>query len=240
MADSSGIETSDTVSQPPTAPGVLLATAWAAFAFIGPQFLLEPLAGPIEHLSVSSNIKNFIGAVLIQVTQLIIIWCSLRLYRMGPAAIGLRAPKPRYILLVLAGLPAYFVLTTVFATLARVIFGADLTQSQPLLFNTPTGFEMALSFIELIVITPIVEETIFRGFLYNAYRARFGFVIGTLLVSALFGIAHMQLNVGLDVFALSLVLCYIRERSNSLWLTMALHATKNLIAFVYLFIIKPS
>ena len=62
----------------------------------------------------------------------------------------------------------------------------------------------------------------------------------TLLVSVLFGVAHMQWNVGIDVFALSVVMCILRERTNSIWAGFLLHAAKNFVAFYVTFVAVQS
>jgi membrane protease YdiL (CAAX protease family) len=57
--------------------------------------------------------------------------------------------------------------------------------------------------------------------------------------SAIFGFAHGQWNVGVDTFALSLALCYLAYKTNSLWPSVLLHSLKNLIAFILVFVITP-
>jgi membrane protease YdiL (CAAX protease family) len=41
----------------------------------------------------------------------------------------------------------------------------------------------------------------------------------------------------LDTFTLSLVLCYLRQKTDSLWPGIMLHALKNGLAFMSLFLI---
>jgi membrane protease YdiL (CAAX protease family) len=41
----------------------------------------------------------------------------------------------------------------------------------------------------------------------------------------------------IDTFTLSLILVYLREKTGGLWSSMGLHAIKNGIAFVSLFIV---
>jgi membrane protease YdiL (CAAX protease family) len=42
----------------------------------------------------------------------------------------------------------------------------------------------------------------------------------------------------IDTFILGMVLAYLRERSGSLWPSIGLHASKNMIAFLFLFVFK--
>ena len=94
-----------------------------------------------------------------------------------------------------------------------------------------------LAFLTLVVIAPIAEEMLFRGFFYGGLRRSFGIILSSLLVSVVFGALHMQWNVGVNVFALSLVLCGLRELTGGIWAGVVLHMVKNAIAFYGLFIV---
>src|SRR5690606_18538260 len=122
----------------------------------------------------------------------------------------------------------------------------DFEQNQQIGFETAkTAAQLALVFVSLVVIPPIVEEILFRGFLYKGLRTKWPKWLSTLVVSVLFAIAHLQFGSGapllwvaaIDTFALSLVLVYLREKTNGLSAPILLHAFKNAIAFTLLFII---
>lgn len=102
------------------------------------------------------------------------------------------------------------------------------------LFSAP---DRIIAFVSLAIIAPIAEEIIFRGWLYGKLRARFNLPISMLLVSILFGILHGQWNVGVNVFAMSLVLCGLREITGTIWSGIILHIIKNAIAFYLLYVI---
>ncbi len=59
-----------------------------------------------------------------------------------------------------------------------------------------------------------------------------------ILTSIMFAAAHMQWNVAVDTFALSLALCYLVEKSDSILPSIVLHALKNSVAFTVLFLVK--
>ena len=102
------------------------------------------------------------------------------------------------------------------------------------LFSAP---DRIVAFISLAIIAPIAEEIIFRGWLYGKLRAKLSMPIAMLLVSVLFGILHGQWNVGVNVFAMSLVLCGLREITGTIWSGILLHIIKNAIAFYLLYVI---
>ena len=72
------------------------------------------------------------------------------------------------------------------------------------------------------------------------------FVPAAIITSLMFAVGHLQFGSGapllwvaaLDTFVLSLVLCYIREKTDSLWPGIFIHAIKNALAFSVLFLFK--
>ncbi len=112
-------------------------------------------------------------------------------------------------------------------------------QAQDIGFSTSiNGIELIAVFVSLIVITPIVEELIFRGILFRGLRKDLPFWSSAIITSLAFALAHAQWNVAIDTFALSLALCYLVEKSESIIPSILLHAIKNSLAFIFLFVIK--
>jgi hypothetical protein len=102
-----------------------------------------------------------------------------------------------------------------------------------------------MTFISLVVLPPIVEEIMVRGFLYSTLKKAMPTVAAVLLTSAIFASAHLPEGgaagplyiAALDTFVLSLVLIYLREKTGSLWASITLHAAKNGVAFTVLFVL---
>lgn len=132
----------------------------------------------------------------------------------------------------------YFVLSAILLFLfARFLPGVDLNQGQSVGFgNINTSFEMILAFLTLIIMAPIAEEVLFRGYLLGAMKQKVGNVASVIIVSLVFAFAHGSVNVGIDTFALSVLLCTVRLTSGSIWPSILLHAAKNSLAFYLLFI----
>ena len=82
-------------------------------------------------------------------------------------------------------------------------------------------------FIVGAVFAPLVEEIFFRGFLFQGFRARYGWVTGMLLSSAIFAAAHLDLVALIPTFILGCLLAYVYHRSNSLWPGIILHFLVN-------------
>lgn len=110
-------------------------------------------------------------------------------------------------------------------------------QAQDVGFNTiGSQLDNMLAFLTLVILAPIAEETLFRGYLYGKLRAYVPTVVAALATSLLFGIAHLQWNVGVDVFILSLFLCGLRSLTGSIWAGVLVHMIKNGLAYYILFV----
>jgi membrane protease YdiL (CAAX protease family) len=92
-----------------------------------------------------------------------------------------------------------------------------------------------LSFLALVIIPPLVEEPVFRGFMFPAFAKRFGIWGGAIISSLLFGLAHLQANVSIYTLVLGLLLCFLYVRLGSIIPGIALHMLNNLIAYSALY-----
>lgn len=84
------------------------------------------------------------------------------------------------------------------------------------------------------IAAPIMEEFLFRGFMFRGWSESFLGPIGAVvLTSVLFGLFHFQYDwverVWVCVFGL--VLCTFRWRTNSTWLTVVVHSAVNIFVF---------
>jgi membrane protease YdiL (CAAX protease family) len=91
-------------------------------------------------------------------------------------------------------------------------------------------------FIAAVIVAPIVEEIFFRGFLFQGFRKRYGWVPALLLSSAIFAAAHLDLASLIPTFILGLILTYMYHHSNSLWPGIILHflinGTSTLLVYI--------
>lgn len=189
------------------------------------------------------------NATILQTTLTAVVYLLTLLFVIGlprligkyvtPADVGLtRLPSWADIGLAPAGFVVYFIASSLLVYVgSQIIPGFDMTQLQETGFtHISQYYEYVLAFATLIVVAPIAEEVLFRGFLYGKLRRRMPVWVAMLITSALFGLIHGQWNVGLDVFALSIVLCSLREVTGSIWAGILLHMLKNSIAFFIIFV----
>lgn len=100
--------------------------------------------------------------------------------------------------------------------------------------------------MEVIMIVPMIEELIFRGFLQNFLKEKFGVAKAILMTSIVFALFHFSVGQGIDnieliasLFILSCFLGFIRERQQSLWASIGLHSTFNAISILFLSFAGP-
>lgn len=139
-------------------------------------------------------------------------------------------------------IPTYFVYMAVLIAVSYALSGLIpaeiLEQEQEIGFKTAqTNMELVGVFLALVVIPPLLEEAIFRGFIFRGMIRAVGPVFAAIISSLLFAFAHLQINVGIDTFILGLGLAFLTYKTRSIWPAVALHALKNGIAFALLFIV---
>lgn len=228
---------------------------WLLAAFFISSFLLVPVivallsaAGlPIERWYTERNLPTLLVLYFLYAPITIgLVYPVFRTYlhRMGDSnrrLVGMvRFPRPGDGAIALAGYVVYYLLALLaFMAVSLGLSQDTLNQAQDLGINAPRSLaEYAIVFVMLVVLPPIFEEILFRGYLFGTLRKGVPTLIAAVVTSVLFGLAHGQLNLFIDTFILSLVLCYVRIKTGSIWASMALHATKNGVAFVALYILN--
>jgi membrane protease YdiL (CAAX protease family) len=127
--------------------------------------------------------------------------------------------------------------TLVLAVVQSSMPGLDLDQKQDVGFNNITDLiGLLAAFVALVVMAPVAEELIFRGYLFGNIRPLIGVTASVIVTSALFGLVHGQWNVGIDVAILSVFLCMLRVKTGSVWAGIFLHMAKNGLAYSFLFL----
>lgn len=199
--------------------------------------------GDPTRAGMSQNLVVIIANVVIYALLLGLIIGAPRLLlkkRTNKVTLGIaRWPDFRDIWVSLVGVIIYFVgAYALFWLVATVVPGFDAAQEQDLGVSVlRPGAEMMIGFFLFVGFGPLIEELIFRGYLYgNLRRNRVPVWVAAIVVSALFGLAHGQWNVGLNVFVLSLLMVYAREKTGSIWAGVLMHMIKNGLAFYLLFV----
>ena len=154
------------------------------------------------------------------------------------------APRPGYILIAVAGGLALQVASYAVPYLA----GGDLTAPgvaqyrHALSVGDPVWLPLLLSW-PAIIAAPLVEESIFRGFLWRGWEASLGAKLTLMLTALVFSAYHIIRVVDMDVLnagiiltedlALGLVFGWLRWRSASLLPGIVAHITYNIVPPIF-------
>lgn len=230
--------------------GPTAAILYTFFLYFGGQFFagfvfgfLSALMGSPTSLSEGGIAGQFYFVLLSDAVIIVALWLFLRSRRNGFRQLGFgRAPAWRDIGLAFAGYITYFGILLVTLVALGLLTGINMEQQQELGFdNLFSTAEKIMALIALVLLPPVVEELVFRGFLFTGLRTKLRFVWAALITSLLFAGPHLLASsegllwvAGVDTFVLSLVLCYLRERTGALWACVVVHAFKNTVAYLIL------
>ncbi len=83
--------------------------------------------------------------------------------------------------------------------------------------------------IATVIAAPVVEEIVFRGFVYSRLKTGMPMWLAIVLTSFAFGCAHGTIIWFTYTFIFSLVLIFVLERTKSLWSSILLHMAFNIV-----------
>ena len=237
--------------------GPISGILWVFLIYLVPQIIvgliisIYPVIKHWNNARAQSWIDNatsaqFVYTLLVEAVSVLIVWSLIRYYKSSWKFIGLMWPKLKDIFYALSGFVTYFIVYAILIdATTRLIPSLNINQQQSIGFNNATTVaELLMAFASLVILPPIAEEIIFRGFLYQGLRRKWSFRTATVITSVLFATPHLLEGAGgllwvgaIDTFVLSIILCYLREKTGRLAASMGVHALKNGVAFIALFIL---
>ena len=205
--------------------------AGLAVAF-GPELLLYAAArganvptGTAARVTVASAVLLAVSSLVVYGWQTFAAWLfSLRLPGNRWSAWGFRRPAVAFFWTIPAALAGVYLMTLLYGLVVR-------SKQQEIIGEFPrSAAGIALFVLVAVVMAPLFEELFFRGFLFGGLTNSLGWVWGAVVSAAVFGLAHLQLDVFVPLFVLGLALAWVYRRTGSLWSSIALHALFNAIS----------
>ena len=99
-------------------------------------------------------------------------------------------------------------------------------------FSLNGGFLYNLfTFINVVLLAPIFEELIFRGMILQVL-SKYNRIFAIFVTSLLFGLLHLNMTQAVPAFFMSLVLCYMCLKTDSILVTILAHAGNNFLALM--------
>jgi len=223
------------------------------FAFVASQLVAVVFIAFFWGLAnFSTDLENsaaaqFIYVLISEALAIGLVYFFLKLRDLSFRDIGLgRWPTWRDLKVGLVGFGVFYAILIVSTIiLAYLIPSFDVDQAQDVGFNSlNTSLDRLIAFVALVLIPPVGEEILMRGYLYTGLRSRLGFVWAMLITSVLFGLAHLEFGreapvvwvAAVHTFILSVVLVYVRERTGALYAAILLHVLNNGVAFAVHFL----
>lgn len=210
---------------------------WYAFAGFGVGFIgSNILATPVFLLSAADGDLTPLGALLSTLildgalvgTAVGFAWLTAR-----PRAWHFGLNKSKFwpsVGWAALGYVAYFAFVVAYG----LIVGQPEDQTTPQDVGADEGtFGLITAGVLFVVIAPIGEEIFFRGFFYRALRSSLGMWTAIAVAGGVFGSIHIFTGIeAVPVLAVfGAVLCFVYERTGSLYPSIALHALNNALAY---------
>ena len=111
-------------------------------------------------------------------------------------------------------------------------WGKGFTNYEVVAFKNAAGPERYLFLAPLLLLAPLIEESVNRGFLYKAFRGSYSIATSMVFILAWTAYTHWSQyhrswTAAVDLSMLTIVQCYLREKSDSLWDCIFCHFAFN-------------
>lgn len=108
---------------------------------------------------------------------------------------------------------------------------ADSSQTYQRVADKQYGVAFAAGFILYGLISPLAEEIVFRGVIYNRLRRLYNPAVGIVASGLLFGVFHGNLVQGVYGSCLGILMAYLYEKSGDFKIPFVFHAVANLAVY---------
>jgi membrane protease YdiL (CAAX protease family) len=120
------------------------------------------------------------------------------------------------------------------------LFGdLDLQEPVKMLRDSESTLHLVLSIAMACVAAPVVEEMLFRGYLYGTLRQLTHPVFASVIVGALFAVVHGNLPALLPLWVFSILLSLAYEFTRCLWVPVGMHVFFNAANIVLMLMPDP-
>ena len=108
---------------------------------------------------------------------------------------------------------------------------ADSSQTYQEVADRQYGVAFGIGIVLYGLVSPLAEEVVFRGVIYNRLRRFYGPVIGVVVSAIFFGAFHGNLVQGVYGACMGMLIAYVYERQGSFFFPVLFHAVANLAVY---------
>ncbi len=133
-----------------------------------------------------------------------------------------------------AALAVAVAVTWVFEVLNQMVIGGPPDTQSAVKQLMASGDTMALVTlgVSAVIIAPLAEEILFRGFLFRNLRETIGKGLAAVLSGLFFGLVHMHPTLLIPLTGLGIALALLYEWTGSLWVPILAHMAFNLLTLI--------
>lgn len=203
---------------PMLAFGIYQAIA-SASSSVDQKLLGDPLV-VIASLGLTLLVEGGLALIVL----LLLPWAS----RLSLRALGYRPPSARDLLAAFLGSLVMALVANGGASLIQSLLHTNQDQQAVEMLRQLHDPRLLIAFtVFACVLAPLMEETIFRVFLFNAVRRYLGFWPGALVSGLCFGVAHGDPIASLPLALGGVVLAFVYYRTNNAFASMVTHGLFN-------------
>ncbi len=207
-----------------TLPPLYLLDSLGDWVYQNPVMVSMTYIGEVEMYPIRDNLA---GLIAMPIAIFFILWRmkkrKIPLSELGSLEIE---RKPIYLSIFLLAL------FLIFEELYFYLLGIEMPES---FIEFMLAEPILLGFISVVIVAPIIEEFLFRGFLHSQLRRSFLKDWGAIAVTSLVWTAiHFQYEIGIlfFLFLFGLFLGFLRLKYGSLIIPIVLHVINNLLSFL--------
>jgi membrane protease YdiL (CAAX protease family) len=220
------------------APARIFGLPEAILAAVLVLFLLLNISASISRPSNDFSASNLLGNFLLMIFVVLAVVTFLQLRRFDLASLGgfsrisfVRALSTGAILLFFA----YPLILWSDIITQRLFRGVSSKQNIVEFFSGSRTIDQRIMIIVFAVaIAPVIEEFLFRFFLYNVIKRYFGRLLGVILSALLFAAAHAHFPSFVPLFVLGSCFAIAYEWSGSILVAMTMHSLFNSVTLTAL------
>jgi uncharacterized protein len=153
------------------------------------------------------------------------------------AALGIGRAEWRWLVAALPFIFLAFLLENITGLLSQSLFPQTPANQCVDIRNAFQG-ALWMAIIGVAIVAPVVEEIVFRGMVFGWLRGRLPLVWAVVISATLFALEHigfLQVTLFLPIFSTGIVLALLYHHARSVWPTVLVHGSFNLIATLVLF-----
>jgi membrane protease YdiL (CAAX protease family) len=191
----------------------------SASVHIDTRLLGNPLI-VITSLALTLVVEGALALVVI----LLLPWVS----RFSLSELGYRVPEARDVLVAFLGSLVMALIANGGASLIQALLHTSQDQQAVAMLRQLHDPRLLVAFaVFACVLAPLMEETIFRVFLFNATRRYWGFWAGAIISGICFGLAHGDPVAALPLALGGIVLAFVYYRTQNAFASMLTHGLFN-------------